>query len=353
MRMAKNAKIIYCGVFFLLLLLPGVFTFIGKKQTIGNETQAEISEANYLNLSEQIDDYLSAGFGFRSELIQLHNNLFYYLFQESGEDSVIAGKDGWLFYESALHDYTGEDVLSEAEIEEIVAGLQRAYDAATAQGVDFLFVSAPNKMEIYGSYMPYYLEEDTDAGNYELLMEALDRTDIPHVDLKAVLQQAAKESEQPLYHKLDSHWNNLGAAAAYQAMMETVGYPYTDYAGMAYTVLSDFEGDLYGMLFPQGEKRDEQFYYANGEQFEYTSVFRSVDDLKITTENAQGSYSVLLYRDSFGNALYPFFANDFAAALISREVPYDLTDLTDTDLIVIEIAERNIPNLLTYLPITE
>lgn len=36
-----------------------------------------------------------------------------------------------------------------------------------------------------------------------------------------------------------------------------------------------------------------------------------VDDLIITTENADKTGSALLYRDSFGNALYKFFSDDF------------------------------------------
>ncbi len=73
----------------------------------------------------------------------------------------------------------------------------------------------------------------------------------------------------------------------------------------------------------------------------------------ISTANDGGNKSVLMFRDSFGNALYPFAANDFEQARFSRALPYDLTDIGAYDLVVIEIVERNIGNLLEYPPVLE
>ena len=62
----------------------------------------------------------------------------------------------------------------------------------------------------------------------------------------------------------------------------------------------------------------------------------------ITTENQSGVGKVILFRDSFGNALHEFFANDFSEAVISRAFPYDVSDIEGADLVVVEIVERNI-----------
>ena len=102
------------------------------------------------------------------------------------------------------------------------------------------------------------------------------------------------------------------------------------------------------MLFPEGRKKDIQYYFENTENFDYTSRFMGVDDLIITTENADKTGSALLYRDSFGNALYKFFSDDFKNVTVSRAVPYDMSSVGDYDVIVVEIVERNIKNLLEY-----
>lgn len=349
----KVLKTAYIVIFFLALAIPGVMTLVQKNKSIGNEDKAELTEMNYLNFTKKFDAYFSKNFGLRNELVDLNNRLKYNIFGESGEKSVIAGKDGWLFYQSALHDFNGEEMLSGEQIDEIADALKNAQDYAEGKGVIFVFAVAPNKMEIYGENMPYYLAEYTGEGNYERLMEALDERGVNHADLKAVLKNAKKDSEELLYHKLDSHWNNLGAYLAYAEIMDIAGFDHTDYSETAYSVRKIFDGDLYGMLFPGGSEKDEQIVFDTEDKFYYTSNFRGSDDMIIGTANDGGKGSVLMFRDSFGNAIYPFAANDFEKARFSRALPYDLTDIEAYDLVIIEIVERNIGNLLEYPPVLE
>lgn len=349
----KILKTVYTVLFFLAFALPGVLSLVQKKESIGNEHKAELSDMNYLNFTEKFDAYFSESFGLRNVFVEWNNRLRYGLFKESGEKSVIAGKDGWLFYESALHDFNGEGILSDGEIAEIAYMLKNTQDYVESSGAEFVFVIAPNKMEIYGEYMPYYCVENTEDGNYERLMAALDKRGVRHTDLKAVLRNTKGGSDNLLYHKLDSHWNNLGAYTAYSAIMEQTGFEAADYSGIGYNVRDIFDGDLYGMLFPGGNKKDEQIVFDTEDKFYYTSNFRGSDDLLISTANDAGRGSVLMFRDSFGNALYPFVANDFERAQFSRALPYNLTDAKAYDLVIIEIVERNIGNLLEYPPVFE
>ena len=337
MKAKKIIKIAYCVIFFLALAVPGVMTFTSENKTIGNEEKISRLE----------------NFGFRNELINLNNEIYYNVFGQSGEDSVIAGSDGWLFYESALHDYTGSEVLSTEEIAQIAQSVKYMEDSVRAQGAEFVFVVAPNKIEIYGEYMPYYTVASKEDGNYELLMDALDKAGVTYTDLKSELLAAKEDKELSLYHRLDSHWNNIGASIAYETIMDKVEMGHTVYDGVAYDTRCDFDGDLYSMLFPMGTKKDYQHYYNVEENFYYTSRFHGADDLYISTENETGSGSVLVFRDSFGNALYPFFANDFAKADFSRALPYDVTEVEEYDVVVVEIVERNIANLLEYVPVTK
>ena len=59
---------------------------------------------------------------------------------------------------------------------------------------------------------------------------------------------------------------------------------------------------------------------------------------------------LLLCRDSFGNALHPFLAEDFREAIITRQMPYPLEQVQEGDTVIIEIVERNLPNILKYSP---
>lgn len=350
-RLKKGAKTAYSIIFTAALIIPGIATFLRDNKSIGNEEKTDLSGMNYLNFSDKFDDFFSSSFGFRNELVNMNNVLLYNVFGQSGEDSVIAGSNGWLFYESALHDYIGEDVLTSAEIAKAAKILEMTSEYVKSQGVDFIFASAPNKMEIYGQYMPYYYSEDEKDGNYEMLMDALSQTKVNYADLKMTLKDAADTWDINLYHKEDSHWNKMGAAIAYENIMKTAGYKYTEFSKEVYTINKDFSGDLYSMLFPEGTKLDEQIYFIYEDEFYYTSNFRTPEDIMIETANDKQEKNVLLFRDSFGNALYSFFAQDFNTAVITRQIPYNLTSIEETDLVVIELVERNLGNLLLHPPI--
>lgn len=106
------------------------------------------------------------------------------------------------------------------------------------------------------------------------------------------------------------------------------------------------------MLMPAWRRPDTQAYFNNVRGFSYKGNFRSTDDPIIETQG-DGEGSLLLFRDSFGVALYPLMAGDFAEAYISRVVPYrlDLLAAAPRDAVVIEIAERNLRNLLYESPV--
>ncbi len=351
--MSKNKiiKIIYIAVFMCALIIPGIWTFVGEQETVGNETQVDFSDVNYKNFASKADKFMSQKFGFRNNLIQMNSVLYYNLFNESSNDEVIAGKDGWLFYKQALDDYTGKNELSDIEIAKIVKILQMVEKNVEKQETKFIFVSAPNKMEIYDEFMSENYLKEQDAGNYERLFEELEKAGISNVDLKKLLEVKSNESDIPIYYKQDSHWNRFGASYAYEAIMNKVDMEYTQYSAKKFVINKNYRSDLYKMLFPMGKEFDENIEYEEAFDFYYMSRFDSPDDIVIETANDNKENSVLMYRDSFGAQIYEFIANDFGEAVFRRDVVYDLSDLSDKDLVIIELVERNLDYLLTYLPV--
>ena len=351
MKLKKVLQTAYVIIFFLILGIIGVMSFAKKDNRPLKEKEVVFEPEGYKTLSTAFDKYFSANFGFRKNFININNRIKYTLFNQSGEKNVILGKDGWLFYESALHDYMGFDVLPEEDIRKIAESIKKMQDAVESKGKKFVFTIAPNKMEIYGEDMPYFYLEDEADGNYEKLMKELERLSVNYVDMKSVMMDDKEIDGNRVYHKLDSHWNNLGASLAYMSIMKKAGLSYTDYTKIKYEAGQDFDGDLYEMLFPDGKEKDIQYYFDVEDNYEFTSRFMGADDLLITTHNENGKGSVLFFRDSFGNALFEFFARDFMDAEISRAIPYDITDIDDVDLVVVEIVERNIANILLHPPV--
>lgn len=361
MKKKKNlTNFIYIVIFLAISIVP-LLAFSDKQAAIGNETKAakpRLSDGT--ELTANVDTYFAQNFGFRNRLVYVQNVLKQNVFRTSGQSEVIVGEDGWLFYSRALDDFLGTSVADETEVERMGAVVLMMQNYVESRGGEFIFFSAPNKMSVYGEYMPYYYIEDDGRGNYERLYSELVKAGVNTVQLKNTLSLKKADGVQ-LYHKLDSHWNNYGAAVAYETVANKLSEVYGDefkgytrYSTMPYSVKNNFSGDLQSMLLPGSDRKDEQLEFDAAENFEYTNRFRGVDDLVITTSNESKAVdkSVTLFRDSFGNALYWFFANDYTSLTAKREIPYNIYQAAEeSELVAVELVERNLRNLLVYTPI--
>lgn len=170
------------------------------------------------------------------------------------------------------------------------------------------------------------------------------------------LIDAFSSSSKTMYHRGDSHWNNEGAAFAGSLLLDAAGIDHTDYVETDFEVREDFQGDLYKMLYPAGNRTEKEFYYKDGFIYSYKQEITSTFDPFIQTENGRRSGSLLMYRDSFGNALLPFMAEEFAAGTFSRAVPYPVErdlEACKPDLVIVERAERFLPELGKNPPVME
>ena len=123
-----------------------------------------------------------------------------------------------------------------------------------------------------------------------------------------------------------------------------LGRPQAPFFGLDHEMQPTHRGDLYEMAYPAGALLEEDAVFERGFAFTYPRGIRSAEDITIRTENPAQTGSLLMFRDSFGNALHPFMAERFGAACFSRAMPYNLTYLEreQADTLVIEIVERNL-----------
>ena len=359
--MKNKLYILFCFAALMMLLVPGILTIatdedeVKANQTLTAFPELKDSETGELNTDflPELSDYFSDHFAFRQELITLHSELIASVFSTSASDSVIIGDDGYLFYGDEVASYVENTSLDSRRIFSAALNLSLMQEYAESLGSEFYFTVAPNKSSIYPEKMPYnYIQgENTVLSELE---EYLDELNVNYIDLKAALTES-EDYEEVLYHKLDSHWNNLGASAAYDAIETALGTEHKDFTSIAYLAEDDFDGDLYEMLYPEGTEKDTNYY------FDYEPAYQVVNmtgpetpaastDITFETKVDDGSVSdskLLMFRDSFGNALAPLLAEDYSSALFKRAVPYDLTlaETASADKVVVEIVERNIKNL--------
>ncbi len=96
------------------------------------------------------------------------------------------------------------------------------------------------------------------------------------------------------------------------------------------------------MLYPLATTPEEEVYYDRQTTFAYVGEVGSNFDPKITTVNPVKEGSLVMFRDSFGNALLPFMADAYSSAYFSRGVPYQMSEVDEknADTVIVERAER-------------
>ena len=345
MQFTKVLKILYISGVIAALSIPVGFMKYYKPVNAENRELSELPEKISESFGKELDSYLEDNFAFRDRLVTADSIIKAKVFKMSGSEKVVSGKDGWLFFAEDIDDLTSKNTMSKREIGCIKRELELINEYASKHNSRFLFIIAPNKASLYDRFLPYYYVKSGIPNNKSLLENSI-LSSVEYMDLSALFESG----NEVLYHRLDSHWNNKGALFVIKALTDKFGLPSKDYETP--TITSDWNGDLYKMLYPLGEEKDEQYNYS-GFEYSYTKRFKSVDDMVISTKNEHtNNGSLLMFRDSFGRSILPFAADNFSEAELRRAVPYDLDRLTQKhfDYTVLEIVERNLDELLAQAP---
>lgn len=350
--MNRTKAFVFIAVVLGILLIPFVCMSVWPtNETTENIPLAEIpsqykgEKPNLYYLSDW-GAYFEDHFAFRQQMVTANAKLYSTLFQQSTTDQVILGKEGWLYYSGTLADYQGKNVLSERAWFSLVHNLQLMQEYTESQGSRFLVTVAPNKNSLYGEYMPKNYFAGTQK-NIDHLAEKMQEAGVSYVDLYALFQN----QEETLYFKRDSHWNNKGALLAYRALMEAMGKEYETYLNVPYSERAAHTGDLDEMLYPLGTNLELDYIYEKNWRFAC-----SADDYMenwIETEQPDGKGTLLMFRDSFGESLLPFLAEEFRFGYFSRLVPYHLTQIEQyqPDYVVIERVERRLSSFASEAPV--
>ena len=350
---------IYIGFFFLLilaplLLIPWVENPNAEKRVLADMPSLITDGGLNLNFSTETEEFFTDHFAGRTWMIDTYSRLMATAFGVSANDKVIMGKDGWLFFRETLGDYTGENHLSQDQMQRLLASLLLIRKTVEEQGKDFVLVIAPNKNSIYADRMPDALYQSHEAGNYRRIM---DSGFVPVVDLRTYFVQKASESASlPLYFRTDTHWNGYGARLGAGQIIDAIASMRDLKAAQEGISSGSTEyriGDLAQMLYPMSAEPEEDIVYPDTmKNYETIGRFRSEEDMRITTHSDGVPLSLFVMRDSFGNALLPYLSNTYSDVYYTRQMPLPLMDaaMDTADIVILEMAERRISELLDAAP---
>ena len=341
--------LLLCLIPSLGMLLPSQGGEAGGNQALSRAPALRDAQGNWNpDYLSQMQDYAGDNFYLRQDMITAWSALNAKALQSSITEDVVLGTDGWLYFADTLPDYAGLTPMTDRELFSAARNLSLISEYCQSQGAAFLFTVAPNKNSLYWSNMPdLTLPSARRPHDAKRLAEALAEQGVAYLDFFALFQ----DQEEILYFKTDSHWNGKGAALAADEINRALGRS-SGYFDGPFTQSEVHKGDLYDMLYPAGDGLEEDQVYGGELSFEYDVPIRSAENLTIMTHGG-GEGSLLMFRDSFGNNLYPYLADSFDAALFSRSMPYrlDLVSQREADCVVAELVERNLRYLIQNVPV--
>jgi alginate O-acetyltransferase complex protein AlgJ len=230
--MLKSHRRFFAVLAFMLLATPLVVGFVRpdppaailkEGRYLAPAPGIPAARADWLTLSARIDAFLGDHFGFRQVLIRAHKDLTKPLLG-FGNDSVLVGRDGRLFYlgQEAVQQSAGLIVRDE-RVSKTVDLLARMNSALKAHGIAFFVAVPPNAATIYGDVLPKWAQNRGRRTEYDLLLAGLAAHGVRAVDLRPALEAA--RSGGPVFYVHDSHWTPRGALAAFNAIVEADGRP--------------------------------------------------------------------------------------------------------------------------------
>lgn len=183
---------------------------------IENPGNVTLDTAGWFSGNYQVnkEKYIKRNFGFANWAIRLEHQWAYSIFGMSRVNSVIIGKDSYLFEAGYISARNGADYIGQDRLSEVVKRAKAVQDTLQALGKPFFFVIAPSKADFYSEYL---LDEHAKPSgdvltNYGVLLQKFKDSGVNHLDLNAWFLAMKDTTSVPLYAKTGIHYTTYGAA---------------------------------------------------------------------------------------------------------------------------------------------
>lgn len=269
--------------------------------------------------------YFRDNFGLRDAFIRIDFIVRRMVLKEREFNEVLFGENGWLFYlgEREMDDLRGITHYDDETLAAWTASLERKRQWLATRGIRYLFVIAPNKETIYGENLPAPFRKLRDRTGLDEFVEYVrTHSGVEVLDLKHVL--LAAKNQMRIYDKTGTHWNEYGAFIAYQEIMKTISgwLPVKPSETLSDYVIERKPGDgrELALLVGGAEFLKEEDVYLVPVRARQARETEITGDGKIITmcRDDMKLPRVLVFRDSFFDALIPFITEQFQYARYYR-----------------------------------
>jgi hypothetical protein len=351
---------ILIGLFMVFIWLPTVDTFFHfdharqptEKRLLAAFPKLTSGVDGLRKYLAGLDAYFSDHFGCRKLLVSWNNKLKWKLFHDFSTHGTLIGRDGWFFFagDQMVEHQCGALQFTPEQLRDWQDLLERRRDWLAQRDIKFLFVVAPDKASVYPDELPSWMPQThpaTKIDQFVAYMKAHSTVEV--LDLRGPLRAARRTA--PTYFKTDTHWNLFGSFIGYQEIIKALA---CQLPGLTSLPLDAFEQKK--VLRPGG---NETTYLGTSATESNAVVFTpkvGLPPLQMTanpldlayeapafTTNAQASGSLIVFRDSFGNALEGFLGYNFAKVTYLWQYDLDTARIEreKPNAVIVEMYEQH------------
>lgn len=371
----KVVQYIYLCAFFLLLtpfLWGHYFRYFEDTSLLKVDNPLTFSvnptDSQKLDMLYDLGEYIDSHFPLQKTYKIFYNHLMFVEFREDYLSEIIFGKDDWLFYNStqSLDSFQNVDVEQDT-IQETMNRLLIINEFAADNGLELIFVIAPNKSTIYPEYfLELELVTEKRFANELIQLNQENGEPFPIIYPADALLAAKGNGDDLLYFKTDTHWTRGGALLALDQVLQEINNPdqLALWKGLHFTTEEKVGGDIskrlvglemfgYEWNAPGEEIAVVQF---NAMEIEVKGQCQGYSQYELLDSDLPG---VVVYFDSFGNALKNVIPEIFSSVVhISGNQcgPFKVIKNIETitveqpiEYMIVILVERNLASPETFI----
>lgn len=366
----KLNSIIITLIFCIAIFVPFSIGVVEKDKDISEIEKRKLSKhpgmpkkvGDIKQFPKLFNTYYSDHFGLRDWFTKYYKLIKYNL-GDSPSNDVTIGKDGWLFlgsikkgykkYSDPIGDARNVNIYSKKDLKVFAKHMTNLKFWLNERGIEYVFVIAPSKHTIYFDKLPDYISKVNEQSATDQLVEYLQKnTNITVVDLRTPLIKEKEKHE--IYNKTGTHWNHYAANVAQYEIMKRIHNIFPTKISPELLSINMFE-------YRTSHDRDLERFSgiklttpnAPYPIFEQTCTpKKKVHDKKgrpkYTWICEKEKLNAIIFRDSFFEALEPYFSRKFLrSTYIWEKLNYPslikYIELEKPDIIIEEWVERSLP----------
>ncbi len=266
------------------------------------------------------EPFYNDNFSLRSLTIRFFNNFNLFAYKKSPFPwRLVIGQDSWLFLSGTEMDcYIGANRFNDEQLKTLKEKLELQNDFLKKINCKFYFVITPAKANVHSEKLPRTIYKYTDVPLVLQVNNFLSKnSDINVISLFEPFNEL--KNQHQLYYKLDNHWNQNGGF--YASLITTTkikkDFPAIDLLNPKDYSLVESEiedGDIVRIISHPAGYKDSEFTYhfkKNNASLVFDPINYNSSFVKTRTSNANNNYKAFLMCDSYGNNIFPFFAESF------------------------------------------